>query len=103
VATVREGNDTGVVNVKAVAVAANLTIGHQVTVIRAGKEEGIEMELCIKRLQLFRSESHSGSESSMEEEYGVRKETLLHGVSLWTTMLYATQKSNRLSLLILFH
>ena len=86
-ATVREGSDAGVVNVKAVAVAANLTTGHQVTVIKAGKEEGIEIELCIKRLQLFRSESRSGSESSMEEEYGVRKETLLHGVSLHTTLL----------------
>jgi len=42
VATVRVGSDTGVVNVRTVAVAANRTIGHQVTVIRAGREEGME-------------------------------------------------------------
>ena len=40
VAIVRVGNDAGAASVRAVAVAVNQTIGQQVTVIRAGIEEG---------------------------------------------------------------
>jgi len=84
VAIVKAESGVEAVSVRAAAVAASQTTGHQVTVTRAEKEEGIENGVvCIELLlQLFRSESHSGSDSSMEEEYGVRKETLLHGVSL---------------------
>ena len=38
------------------------------------------LELNFSFVLYSRSESRSGSDSSMEEEYGVRKETLLHGV-----------------------
>lgn len=48
----------------------------------------LELSLIFCSILYFRSESRSGSDSSMEEEYGVRKETLLHGVCVHSLSTY---------------